>query len=73
MSSTTFLCSEDIANNKNLSHEQRNSSLQGAINSIVDKVKNRQPFSYLSVERQLELIDLIADFRLGNFYWNEAG
>lgn len=73
MSSTTFLCSEDIANNKNLSHEQRDSSLQSAINSIVDKVKNRQPLSYVSVERQLELIDLLADFGLGKFLLERGG
>jgi SAM-dependent methyltransferase len=73
MTSTTFLCSADITNNKNLSHEQRDSSLQAAINSIVDKVKNRQNLPYVSVEKQLELIDLLADFGLGRFLLERGG
>ncbi|MBI3236376.1 MAG: hypothetical protein HYZ48_01510 [Chlamydiales bacterium] len=57
----------------NLSHEQRDSSLQAAIDSIVRKVKNRQNLPYVSVERQLELIDLLADFGLGRFLLERGG
>lgn len=73
MTSTTSLYSADITNNKNLSHEQRDSSLQAAINNIVDKVKNRQNLPYVSVERQLELINLLADFGLGRFLLERGG
>lgn len=73
MTSTTFLYSGDMTNNKNLSHEQRDSSLQAAINNIVDKVKNRQNLTYVTVEKQLELIDLLSDFGLGRFLLERGG
>lgn len=73
MASMTALHSADTTNNKNLSHEQRDSSLQAAINNIVDKVKNRQNLPYVTVEKQLELINLPADFGLGRFLLERGG
>ncbi len=60
-------------NNKNLSHEQRESTLQASISRIIDKVQSRKDLPYVTVEKQLELIELIKQFGLGRFLLERGG
>lgn len=72
MTATTALYSDE-PNNRNLSHEQRDSSLRTAIDNIIERVRNRGDLPYVSVEKQLELIDFLADFELGRFLLERGG
>jgi SAM-dependent methyltransferase len=65
--------STEMSSDNNLSHSQRNHCLQDAIDAITDKVKRRGDLSYVSVERQLELIDFLTDFGLGRFLLERGG
>ncbi len=69
----TNLSSEIMDNNKNLSHEQRELSLKNAIEHIKQKIVNPNVKSNISIQRQLELVDLIAQFDLGKFLIERGG
>lgn len=70
---TATLHSDNTMNNQNLSHEQRSSSLQNAIDSTIAKVQNRKDLPHVTVERQIELINLLTDFNLGRFLLERGG
>ena len=57
----------------NLSHAQRDSTFEEAVNRIVDKVKARGDLPYVSVARQLELITQLSEFDLGRFLLERGG
>ena len=67
-------CSEWVCHyTRNLSHEKRGESLQLAIDRLIHKVKNRATDSQLPIEKQLEMIDLLAGFELGRFLLERGG
>jgi len=73
MASTAELYSADPAHNKNLSHEKRDASLAAAIGRIVEKVKSHNDLPYITVQRQLELVDQLAEFAVGRFFLERGG
>lgn len=58
---------------QNLSHEQRESSFEAAKQSIVDKIQSRGDLVYISVNKQLELLEQISQFDLGKFLIERNG
>ncbi len=58
---------------QNLSHEQRESSFQAAKQVLIDKIQSRGDLPYVSVEKQLELLEQFAEFELGQFLIERGG
>lgn len=58
---------------RNLSHDPRNLSFGEAKQSLVDKIQQRGDLAYITVERQLELLDQLSQFELGQFLIERAG
>jgi SAM-dependent methyltransferase len=56
----------------NLSHAERN-TLPGAIESIASKIQKRGDLPYISVARQLELLQTLSEFELGRFLLQRGG
>lgn len=56
----------------NLSHTERN-TLPEAIESIAKKIKQRGDLAYISVARQLELLQSLSQFELGRFLLQRGG
>lgn len=59
--------------NRNLSHHRQGESLQLNLRSIRDKIIQRQDLPYVSVDKQLEILDLLADCDLGRFLIERGG
>lgn len=57
----------------NLSHSQRDKSLQEAIERITEKIKSKGDLQYVSAARQLELLDLLSSFDFGRFLVERGG
>ena len=58
---------------QNLSHEQRDSSIQNAKQALIDQVQKRGNLPYVSVEKQLDLIEQLSSFELGEFLIARGG
>ncbi len=58
---------------QNLSHEQRSSSFQDAKQALIDKIQNRGNLPYVSVDEQLELLEQLAEFDVGQFLIERGG
>lgn len=58
---------------QNLSHEQRESSFDEAKQKIADKIVNRGDLPYVTVEKQLEYLELLSQFDLGRFLIERGG
>src|SRR5258708_16484272 len=58
---------------QNLSHELRSSSFQEAKQVLVDKIHKRGDLSHFTVNKQLELLDQLAEFELGQFLIERGG
>jgi len=56
----------------NLSHTERN-TLPEAVESIAKKIKQRGELPYISVARQLELLQSLSQFELGRFLLQRGG
>ena len=69
----THLQASDPIMGRNLSHAQRDESFQISLQKLIDKVKARGDLPYISVEGQLELIDSLAQFDLGQFLIERGG
>lgn len=65
--------SSSLQADQNLSHEKRDSSLEAAVSRIKEKVKNRKDLPHITVEKQLDFIDLLAEFGLGRFLLERGG
>jgi SAM-dependent methyltransferase len=57
----------------NISHEQRESSFQAAKLAIFEKIQLRGDLPHVSVNRQLELLEQLAEFDLGQFLIERGG
>ncbi len=69
---TTFTQAIHSADNANLSHAERD-TLEGAIHSIANKIKQRGDLPYITVARQLELLEGLTQFELGRFLIQRGG
>lgn len=58
---------------QNLSHEQRELSFEAAKQTTTDKIQSRGDLPYVSVEKQLELLDQLSQFDLGKFLIERTG
>lgn len=58
---------------QNLSHEQRELSFEAAKQTIINKIQSRGNLPYVSVEKQLELLDQLSQFDLGKFLIERTG
>jgi len=58
----------EILEKRNLTHRQSEISLQAALENLIAKVKARGDLPYISVEKQIELIDQLSQFDLGRFF-----
>lgn len=72
MTSTKAIHAAHSAEETNLSHAERN-TLAGAIKSIENKIKHRGDLSYISVVRQLQLLQALSEFELGRFLLQRGG
>jgi SAM-dependent methyltransferase len=57
----------------NLSHEQREASLLSAKQALVDKIQQRGDLPYISVQGQLDLLEQLSSFDLGQFLIERGG
>ncbi|OGN61792.1 MAG: hypothetical protein A3F09_00985 [Chlamydiae bacterium RIFCSPHIGHO2_12_FULL_49_11] len=57
----------------NLSHEKRDLSFEETFERISKKIKERGELSYVSVEKQLEYLNLLSEFGLGKFLIERGG
>ena len=62
----------DCAPPTNLSHTERN-TLRGAIESFSNKIQQRGDLSYITIARQLELLQELSAFELGRFLLRTGG
>lgn len=58
---------------RTISHIQRDSSLKDSINKITTKIRERGDLSYVTVARQLELVELLSQFDFGRFLLQYRG
>jgi hypothetical protein len=57
----------------NLSHERRDLSFAEAKHTIIQKIKSRGDLPYISVEKQLDLLEQLSEFALGQFLIERTG
>lgn len=58
---------------QNLSHEQRGASFQASKQALIDKIQNRGDLPHVSVKKQLELLEQLAEFKFGQFLIERGG
>jgi len=58
---------------QNLSHEPLESSFQAAKDALIRKIQNRGDLPYISVTKQLELLEQLTEFELGRFLIERGG
>ncbi len=66
MMSTKAIRVANSAEETNLSHAERN-TLTGAMENIANKIQQRGELAYISIARQLELLQALSQFELGRF------
>lgn len=64
--------SHEIASH-NISHERNETTFEAAKQTIHDKILSRGDLPYLSVEKQLDLLEQLAQFELGRFLIERKG
>ena len=63
----------DSLEEHNLSHRQQDESFRVSMQNIRDKIILRRDLPYISVDKQLEILDLLADCELGRFLIERGG
>jgi SAM-dependent methyltransferase len=63
----------DAEETHNLSHDQRNGSFEAAKQNLIDKIQTRGNLPHVSVEKQLDLLEQLSQFELGQFLIERAG
>src|SRR5580692_3847876 len=58
---------------QNLSHSERTSSFEKAKQNLIEKIKTRGDLPYISIQKQLELVDQLSEFELGRFLIERGG
>lgn len=64
---------EKIADKRTLSHEVNPANLAASISKIKDKIKHDGDKPYVTVERQLQIVDELAEFGFGQFLLQNQG
>lgn len=72
MMSTKAISVANSAEETNLSHAERN-TLTGAMENIANKIQQRGELAYISIARQLELLQALSQFELGRFLLQRGG